>query len=68
MQKSLHLYSVCLHSWRVPQFALKCCCDPPPPPRETVTWRPPPPQPTGGDFKGAGGRVQHYFRLVDAYV
>ena len=34
MEKSLHLgsvCSVCLHQWRVPQFALKYCCDPPPP-------------------------------------
>ena len=30
--KSLHLCSVSLHQWRVPQFALKYPCNPPPPP------------------------------------
>ena len=29
--KSLHLCSVCLRQWRVPQFALKYLCNPPPP-------------------------------------
>ena len=29
--KSLHLCSVCLHQWRVPQCALKYPCNPPPP-------------------------------------
>ena len=38
-----HLCSVCLHQWRVPQFALKHPCNPPPPPGETVTGQPPPP-------------------------
>ena len=28
--KLLHLCSVCLHQWRVPQFALKYPCNPPP--------------------------------------
>ena len=36
MQKSLYLCSVCLHQWRVPQFALKYPCNPPPPQGETV--------------------------------
>ena len=30
--------AVCLHQWRVPQFALKYLCNPPPPRGETVTW------------------------------
>ena len=30
-------HSLCLHQWRVPQFALKYLCNPPPPPtRDTV--------------------------------
>ena len=49
-QKSLHTCSLCLHQWRVPQFALKYPCNPPPPPpRETITWRPSPPPPPPGD-------------------
>ena len=42
MQKSLHLCSVCLHQWRVPQLALKYRCDAPPPPaRPSLGDRPP---------------------------
>ena len=42
-QKSLHLCSLCLHQWRVPQFALKYPCNPPPPPgdRHLATVSPP---------------------------
>ena len=32
--------AVCLHQWRVPQFALKCPCNLPPSRGETITWRP----------------------------
>ena len=46
--------AVCLHQWRVPQFALKYPCNLPPPPRgETVTWQPSPPP-------GGGGTVARY--------
>ena len=43
-QKSLHTCSLCLHLWRVPQFALKYPCNPPPPPgsRHLATVSPPP--------------------------
>ena len=34
--------AVCLHHWRVPQFALKYACNLPPPRGQTVTWRPSP--------------------------
>ena len=42
MRKSLH--TLCLHRWRVPQFALKYPCNPPPPPgRPSLGDRLPPP-------------------------
>ena len=45
-QKSLHTYSLCLHQWRVPKFALKYPCNPPPPPgARRLATRPPPPHP-----------------------
>ena len=60
--------AVCLHQWRVPQFALKYPCNTPPRKRETITWRPsPPPRPRGrplrtmrGDFKGGGGGQEQH--------
>ena len=48
--QSLHLCSVCLHQWRIPQFALKYPCNlPPSPPPGGDRSRA-----TGGDFKGFG--------------
>ena len=52
--KPLHLCSVCLHQWRVPQFALKYPCNLPPP----GGWRPSlgdrlPPPPGGGGYRCA---------------
>ena len=41
-----HLVHMCLHRWRVPQFALKYPCNPPPPPlgdRHLATVSPPHP-------------------------
>ena len=43
MRKSLHTCSLCLHRWRVPQFALKYPCNPPPPGRPSLGDRLPPP-------------------------
>ena len=45
MRKSLHTCSLCLHGWRVPQFALKYPCNlpPPPPGRPSLGDRLPPP-------------------------
>ena len=68
--KSLHLCSVCLHQWRVPQFALKYPCNLPPSGGETVIWRPFPPPPRGGEtvahyrggFQGGGGR-KHFAKI-----
>ena len=57
--------AVCLHRWRVPQFALNHPCNSSPPPRGE-TWRlspPPPPRggrpsrAMGGDFKGGEGTL-----------
>ena len=50
LPKSLHLCSVCLHEWRVPQFALKYPCNPPCPRvgRPSLGDRLPP-HPRGGD-------------------
>ena len=73
MQKSLHLCSVCLHQWRVPQFALKYPCNPPPRPRGgIVTWRPSPPSPVGGDCCvlwgefSRGGIFVHWVCVADS--
>ena len=43
-QQPLHMCSLCLHQWRVPQFALKYPCNPPPPrgDRHLATVSPPP--------------------------
>ena len=61
-QKSPHLCSLCLHQWRVPQFALKCPYNPPLPPGRPSLGdhlSPPPPgrpsRATGGDCTGGGG-------------
>ena len=54
----LHLCSVCLHQWRVPQFALEYPCNPPPPQggdRHLMTVPPPPP---GGDRRALWGGFQ----------
>ena len=59
--------AVCLHQWRVPQFALKYPCNPPPPRGETITWQPsPPPQGEtvaryGGRHQGGGGVLFFFF-------
>ena len=42
MQKSLHLCRLCLHQWRVPQFALKYPCNPAPRDRHLATVSPSP--------------------------
>ena len=45
-RKSLHMCSLCLRQWRVPQFALRYPCNVPPPPpghRHLVTVSPPHP-------------------------
>ena len=64
-KKSLHLCSLCLHQWRVPQFALKYPCNPPPPPGRPLPGNRLPPPPTGrpsrangGDCKGGGGYIE----------
>ena len=53
--KSLHLCSVCLHQWRVPQFALKYCCNLPPAgggDRHLATVSPPLPEGETGAVRG----------------
>ena len=61
MQKSLHTCSLCLHHWRVPQFALKYPCNPPPPPGRPSLGDRLPPIPPGDrraqpwEFAGGGG-------------
>ena len=57
--QSLHLCSVCLQQWRVPQFALKYTCNPPPPGGEDHHLATPPrggrpSRAMGGDCKGGG--------------
>ena len=47
-QKSLQMCSLCLHQWRVPQFALKYPCTPPPPPGRPL-------RANVGGCKGGGG-------------
>ena len=77
-QTPLHTWSLCLHQWRVPQFALKYPCHLPPPPNpwETVTWRPcPPPHPPGrpsranpGVCKGGQGSAALLQKVVVVVV
>ena len=62
-QKSLHTCSLCLHHWRLPQFALKYPCNPPPPPGDHHLATVSPPHPgyrraLPGSLQG-GGRVGH---------
>ena len=57
--KLIHLCSVCLHQWRVPQFALKYSCNPPPQGHHLATIAR-----YGGIFQGAGKQFwRHHFDL-----
>ena len=56
MQKSLHLRCVCLHQWRIPQFALKYPCNPSPPGEGlSLGDRLPPGRETVARYGGGGG-------------
>ena len=55
MQKSPHLYSVCLHQWRLPYFALKYPRNPPPPGGRPSLGDHPPPH--GGDRRALWGEI-----------
>ena len=67
--ESLHLCPLCLHQWRVPQFALKFAIPPPPPGDRHLATPPPSPgtrgagrpsRANGGDCKGDRGYRNTY--------
>ena len=69
-QKLLHMCSLCLYQWRVPQSALKYPCNPPPPPpgdRHLATVSPPHPgdrRTLPWEIQGGRGVVSMYKSLV----
>ena len=65
--KSLHRGSVCLHQWRVPQFALKYTCNPPPPHGGGPSLGdPPPPGHSSAKTEEGGGGGCHAIRGAGA--
>ena len=69
----LHLCSVCLHRWRVPQFALEYPCNPPPPSKGGDCHLVTVPPTRGGDCRALFGEISEggegiSYALVQATV